>query len=445
MEGAKVPLASGLERPLRVSNRVTLVQVGQLSGGWKMRVALGKMLLRAEDLELMLLDEPTNHMDLDGVEWLETYLNHLLNRKNVAVVVVSHDREFLDRVATKTIELEQGKTRTWSRCNYSDYVEAKQDWAERQRKRWEKWKKELDEKRSIIQRLEGGDNAGRAEQAKKEVEQLLEEEPERPFEDKKRRFRFPEPPRPGRIVAWCNDLTHVSPDGRRIFDSASLQVERGDRVALLGPNGSGKSTLLSFLLGKSEPNQGGSASLGEHNVVPNFFEQNQAEALDLDKSALETVEEAAKDAEEEEVNSKALLGRMGFKGEAMNRPVRALSGGEKARLALARFMATPANLLALDEPTNHMDIPSREALEEALKGFSGSVIAASHDRYFLKQIANRVVYVRDGQLDEDLAEEEALEEGQDSSQREGVSSAEDLGAAPPPGKGVNKKAKKKNK
>lgn len=437
--------------------------VGELSGGWKMRVALGKMLLRAKDLQLMLLDEPTNHLDLEATEWFESYLNRTMEAKGTGTVVVSHDREFLDRVATKTVEIDLGKTRIWKNCNYSRFAEAKAEWAEQQHKRWDKWKKELDEKRALIQRLEGGDNAGRAEQAKKEVDSLLQNEPEKPFEEKRKRFRFPKSGRSGRVVASIENLTHYSPSGRLLFNSANLTVERGDRVALIGRNGAGKSTLLRLLLGQAEISGTGVCALGHHNMLVNHFEQNQAEALDLDETALSTVERAAAEALEQrsieekdrdreggsqadaDVNAKALLGRMGFKGEAMERQVSALSGGEKARLALAQFVATPANVLLLDEPTNHMDIPSREALEEAVQNFDGTVIAASHDRYFLKQIATRVVYVGENAargLEEDLAEGEAL---QAEAQRiRGADDGADNGEQAPGGngKGSKKKGKK---
>lgn len=436
--------------------------VGELSGGWKMRVALGKMLLRAKDLQLMLLDEPTNHLDLEATEWLESYLNRTLEKKGTGIVVVSHDREFLDRVATKTVEVDLGRTRIWKDCNYSRYAEAKAEWAEQQRRRWEKWKKELDEKRSLIQRLEGGDNAGRAEQAKKEVDSLLENEPEKPFEEKRKRFRFPPSPRSGRVVASIENMTHYSPSGRLLFNNANLTVERGDRVALIGRNGSGKSTLLRLLLGQAQISGSGECSLGDHNILTNHFEQNQAEALDLDETALSTVERAAASALEQRsldekerdrdegtnndpaVNAKALLGRMGFKGEAMERQVGALSGGEKARLALAQFVATPANVLLLDEPTNHMDIPSREALEEAIRNFDGTVIAASHDRYFLKQIATRVVYVGEDAahgLEEDLTESEALQA--EASRIRGADDATEDASPGGNGKKKNGKAQKK--
>jgi ATPase subunit of ABC transporter with duplicated ATPase domains len=219
---------------------------------------------------------------------------------------------------------------------------------------------------------------------------------EKPFEWKNRQFTFPvTEERCGQLVVEVDGVTHGYEGKGTLFRDLSLVVERGERLALMGPNGAGKSTLLRLVRGIEAP-QAGVARFGPHNIVPNFFEQNQAEALDAKLTVIETLTKAAPDAQLNEI--KGLLGQMMFSGDAMDKPVSVLSGGEKARLALAKFMLTPATMLILDEPTNHLDIPSKEMLESALKQFDGAVLAVSHDRYFLRQVATRVVTIEGGQV-----------------------------------------------
>lgn len=249
---------------------------------------------------------------------------------------------------------------------------------------------------SWLCRLSAGGQSGRAASAEKTLEKLMEQKIEKPFESRKRSFEFPEVEAVGEIVAKINDLTHGYND-RLLFDQQSLEINRGDRIAIIGPNGAGKSTLLRLLMGEEAPQQG-HVALGEHNIVPNYYQQNQSEALDLKLNVLETLTRAADEAREDEI--KALLGRMMFSRSAFEKKVGVLSGGEKARLALAKFMLTRGTLLVLDEPTNHLDIPSKEMLEQAVRSFDGAVIAVSHDRYFLRQIANRVILVEDKKLND---------------------------------------------
>lgn len=359
--------------------------VASFSSGWQMRMSLGKILL--QDPDLLLLDEPTNHLDLDTIEWLEGYLK----KQEVPMVIISHDRAFLDQLCTKIVETEMGVARTFE-GNYSQYVISKAAWVEAQYAAWEKQQKEIEETKDLISRLGAGANSGRASSAEKKLERLQEEElVEKPFQRKQMKIRFPERGRSGRSVVSIKNLEYGFGD-KVLFKSANLGIQRGEKIAVIGPNGCGKSTLLKLIMGLEKP-RGGEVLLGEHNVLPNYFEQNQAEALDLSKTVLETVEEAAEEWRMDDI--KGLLGRCNFKADMLDRKVALLSGGEKARLAFCKFMVKPSTLLVLDEPTNHLDIPSKEMLEEAITEYEGTVITVSHDRYFIKQIVNRVVEVKD--------------------------------------------------
>ncbi|XP_028755068.1 ABC transporter F family member 5 [Neltuma alba] len=362
--------------------------VASFSSGWQMRMSLGKILLQEPDL--LLLDEPTNHLDLDTIEWLEGYLN----KQDVPMVIISHDRAFLDQLCTKIVETDMGVSRTYE-GNYSQYVISKAAWIEAQYAAWEKQQKEIEQTKDLINRLGAGVNSGRASSAEKKLERLQEEElVEKPFQRKQMKIRFPERGRSGRSVVSIKNLEFGFED-EVLFKKANLTIERGEKIAIIGPNGCGKSTLLKLIMGLEKPN-GGEVVLGEHNVLPNYFEQNQAEALDLEKTVLETIEEAAEDWRIDDI--KGLLGRCNFKSDMLDRKVSLLSGGEKARLAFCKFMVTPSTLLVLDEPTNHLDIPSKEMLEEAINEYKGTVITVSHDRYFIKQIVNRVIEVKDGTI-----------------------------------------------
>ncbi|KAF6175612.1 hypothetical protein GIB67_022614 [Kingdonia uniflora] len=362
--------------------------VASFSSGWQMRMSLGKILL--QDPDLLLLDEPTNHLDLDTIEWLESYLN----KQAVPMVIISHDRAFLDQLCTKIVETEMGVSRTFP-GNYSQYIISKAAWIEAQNAAWEKQQKQIDHTRDIITRLGAGANAGRASTAEKKLEKLKDEDQiEKPFQRKQMKIRFPERERSGKSVVTVKNL-RCGFGEKVLLNEANLIIQRGEKVAIIGPNGCGKSTLLKLIMGLEKPIKG-EVVVGEHNVLPNYFEQNQAEALDLDKTVLETVEEAAEDWRLDDI--KGLLGRCNFKSDMLDRKVSFLSGGEKARLAFCTFMVKPSTLLVLDEPTNHLDIPSKEMLEEAISEYSGTVITVSHDRYFIKQIVNRVVEVKDTTL-----------------------------------------------
>jgi ATP-binding cassette subfamily F protein 3 len=361
--------------------------VSSFSGGWQMRISLGKILLQEPDL--LLLDEPTNHLDLATIEWLETYLKGL----KTPMVIVSHDREFLDRLCTKIVETERGISTTYL-GNYSAYIQQKEEAKLAQQTAYERQQKEIAQQQVFVERFRA--SATRSTQAKSREKQLEKiERIEAPQgELRTLHFRFPPAPRSGREVVIVEDLTYTYNDNI-LFLGAELLLERGDRVALVGPNGSGKSTLLRLMMGL-ESAEDGRVTLGKHNVIPSYFEQNQAEALDLEKTVMDTVHDEVPDWKNEEVRT--LLGKFLFSGDTVFKKVQALSGGEKARLALAKMLLRPANLLILDEPTNHLDIPAKEMLEEALQNYDGAVIIVSHDRYFISKVANKIVEIRNGEL-----------------------------------------------
>jgi ATP-binding cassette subfamily F protein 3 len=361
--------------------------VGDYSGGWQMRIALGKILLQEPDL--LLLDEPTNHLDVETIQWLEGYLVE----QTAALVVISHDRTFLDRVCNQIVETERGVSRSYL-GNYTQHLEQKALEREATQAAFDRQQKELSAQQAYIDRFRA--SATRSTQAKSR-EKLLEkvERVDAPIEGVSGpRFQFPEAPRSGRLVAEIQNLTHSYGD-QILFLGAELEVERGDRIAFVGPNGAGKSTLLRLIMGKEQPDDG-TAQLGEHNVVAGYFEQNQAEALDLSKTVIDTIFEAVPDWTQTQVRS--LLGNFCFSNESVFKEAGKLSGGEKARLALALMLLSPCNLLVLDEPTNHLDIPAKQMLEDALIDYEGAALVVSHDRYFISRVANRIVEIRDGQL-----------------------------------------------
>ncbi len=361
--------------------------VSSFSGGWQMRMGLGKVMLKAPDL--LLLDEPTNHLDLETIEWLESYLKGL----TTPMVIVSHDREFLDRLCTHIVETERGVSTTYL-GNYSTYLAQKAEAKVAQQATFDRQQKEIAKQQTFVDRFRA--SATRSTQAKSREKQLDKIElVEAPISDVKGlQFKFPPAPRSGREVVQINELTHTYGDNI-LFLGADLLIERGDRIAFVGPNGAGKSTLLRLIMGIETPVEG-DATLGEHNVIPSYFEQNQAEALDLNKTVMATIHDEVPKWTNEEVRS--LLGRFLFSGDMVRKSVTSLSGGEKARLALAKMLLAPANLLILDEPTNHLDIPAKEMLESALKNYDGTVLTVSHDRFFISQVANKIVEIREGEL-----------------------------------------------
>jgi ATP-binding cassette, subfamily F, member 3 len=361
--------------------------VSAFSGGWQMRMSLAKILLQSPDL--LLLDEPTNHLDLETIEWLENYLRKL----ETPMVIVSHDREFLDRLCNQIVETERGVSQSYL-GNYSTYLNVKAENEMAQLSAFERQQKELEKQQAFVEKFRA--SATRSTQAKSREKQLDKiERIEAPVGGMRTlHFRFPPAPRSGREVVEIKNLVHTYGD-KILFLGADLLIERGDRIAFLGPNGSGKSTLLKMIMGTEAPTEG-EISLGQHQVLPSYFEQNQAEALDLDKTVMFTIHDEVPEWTNEEVRT--LLGRFLFSGDSVYKKVESLSGGEKARLALAKMLLSPFNLLILDEPTNHLDIPAKEMLEDALKNYDGTALVVSHDRYFISQVANKIVEIRDGEF-----------------------------------------------
>ena len=381
--------------------------VGDFSGGWQMRIALGKILLQSPDL--LLLDEPTNHLDLETIEWLE---NYLLNQK-IAMVIVSHDRSFLDKVCTRIVNTERGKSKSYL-GNYTSYLQQRDFELESTKVAYEKQQKDIQVQKAYIERFRA--SATRSTQAKSR-EKLLDkvEKIEAPENNLKGPiFKFLDAPRAGRDILSIKDLTHSYEDNI-LFLGAFLELEPGERIAFLGPNGSGKSTLLRLIMGLEEPDEG-SITIGKYNIIPSYFEQNQAEALELEKTVIETISQSVPDWTQTEIRS--LLGSFGLTNDSVFKEVSQISGGEKARLALALMIIKPSNLLILDEPTNHLDIPSKQMLEQALSNYNGTALIVSHDRYFISKVANKIVEIRDGQLikyqgDYKYYKEKKIEEAQE--------------------------------
>ena len=381
--------------------------VGDFSGGWQMRIALGKILLQSPDL--LLLDEPTNHLDLETIEWLE---NYLLNQK-IAMVIVSHDRSFLDKVCTRIVNTERGKSKSYL-GNYTSYLQQRDFELESTKVAYEKQQKDIQVQKAYIERFRA--SATRSTQAKSR-EKLLDkvEKIEAPENNLKGpNFKFLEAPRAGRDILNIKDLTHSYEDNI-LFLGAFLELEPGERIAFLGPNGSGKSTLLRLIMGLEEPDEG-SIMIGKYNIIPSYFEQNQAEALELEKTVIETISQSVPDWTQTEIRS--LLGSFGLTNDSVFKEVSQISGGEKARLALALMIIKPSNLLILDEPTNHLDIPSKQMLEQAISNYNGTALIVSHDRYFISKVANKIVEIRDGQLikyqgDYKYYKEKKIEEAQE--------------------------------
>jgi ATP-binding cassette subfamily F protein 3 len=368
------------------------VPVSRLSGGQKTRLALAHVLL--EDPDLLMLDEPTNHLDLAALEWLENFLRNW----NRTFIVVSHDRYFLDRVTTRTLDLSFGTLEDYA-GGYSRYLVLREERMSRRMQEYEEQQEFIQRTEEFIRRYKAGQRSREARGRETRLARL--ERLERPKEHEPLRLRLGGTVRSGRTVLRTTPLQIGYQNGNgnaptELFGTSELQIERGDRVALMGPNGIGKTSLLRTITGEIKPLKG-RIEFGV-NVKPAYYQQGH-EGLDLNETALSTILRAQAMTEE---GARSLLGRFLFSGDDAFKPVSALSGGERSRLALARLTLEQANLLILDEPTNHLDISSREALETVLEDYDGTILFVSHDRYLVDRIANRVWMVDDGNVQEYL-------------------------------------------
>jgi len=350
----------------------------EFSGGWRMRIELAKILLQKPDL--ILLDEPTNHMDIESIQWLEDFLVNSAK----AVVVISHDRTFINNITTRTIEVTMGRIYDY-KVNYSRYLELRKERREQQQKQWEEQQRIIADNTEFIERFKGTYSKTLQVQSRvKMLEKMVLVEVDE-VDNSSLRLKFPPAPRSGNYPVVVNELSKSYGD-HTVFKNASLTIERGQKIAFVGRNGEGKSTLVKAIM--KEIDFQGSLELG-HNVQIGYFAQNQASLLDETLTVFETIDHAA----EGDVRNKIkdILCAFMFGGDNSTKKVKVLSGGEKTRLAMIKLLLQPVNLLILDEPTNHLDMKTKDIIKDALKDFDGTLILVSHDRDFLDGLASKVV------------------------------------------------------
>ncbi len=364
-------------------------QTSEFSGGWRMRIELAKMLLRNPDV--ILLDEPTNHLDIESIGWLEDFL--INNGK--AVVVISHDRKFVDNITTRTIEVTMGRIYDY-KVNYSQYLQLRAERREQQQKQYDEQQKMIQETKDFIERFKGTYSKTFQVQSRVKMLEKLELIEVDEEDTSALRLKFPPSPRSGQYPIIMDSVGKAF-DEKRIFSGVSLTIERGDKVAFVGRNGEGKSTLVKCIM--NELQHEGTLTLG-HNVQIGYFAQNQASLLDENLTVFQTIDDVAKGDIRNKIRD--LLGAFMFGGEASTKKVKVLSGGERTRLALLKLLLEPVNLLILDEPTNHLDLRTKDVLKQALRDFDGTLICVSHDRDFLDGLTTKVYEFGHGKVREHL-------------------------------------------
>ena len=360
------------------------------SGGWRMRIELAKLLLRKPSV--FLLDEPTNHLDIESIQWLEGYLKDYPG----AVLLISHDRDFLDNVTNRTVELLLGKVYDY-KVPYSQYVQLRKERREAQVAAYNNQQRLIEKTEEFIEKFRYKPTKSNQVQSRvKQLERL--ERIEIDEEDLSAlNLKFPPAPRSGQIVAEMKEVSKSFGE-KYVFGDATITIEKGDRIALVGRNGEGKTTLARILIGETDPTTG-SVRLGA-NVSLGYYAQNQDDLMDGDFTVYDTLDKVA--VGDIRTKLRDILGAFLFRGEDVDKKVRVLSGGERSRLAMARMMLSPHNLLVLDEPTNHMDMRSKDILKEALRKYDGTLVVVSHDREFLDGLVEKVYEFRDGSVKEYL-------------------------------------------
>ena len=361
----------------------------EFSGGWRMRIELAKILLQKPDV--LLLDEPTNHLDIESIQWLEQFLAQSAK----AVVLVSHDRAFINHVSNRTLEISCGHIIDY-KVRYDEYMVLRKERREQQQRAYENQQKEIAEMRAFIERFRyKATKAAQVQQKVKQLEKIVPIEVDE-VDNSAMHLKFPPCLRSGDYPVICEDV-RKDYGAHTVFSHANLTIKRGEKVAFVGKNGEGKSTLVKCIMG--EIPYDGMLKIG-HNVQIGYFAQNQAQLLDESLSVFETIDRVAKGEVRLKIND--ILGAFMFGGEASDKKVKVLSGGERSRLAMIRLLLEPVNLLILDEPTNHLDMPSKDVLKEAIKAFDGTVIIVSHDREFLDGLVTKVYEFGGGRIREHL-------------------------------------------